>query len=162
MPVIVKSETPTSEKDFWRTPSGLFAYCNARWGPYTLDAAADETNHLCRYWFGPGGVVEDALAPDVVWGARNWCNPPYSRGMVRAFMRKAVEQAENVGALTTLLVPATTDAPWWHDWVWGIEGTRAGVEVEFLRGRVRFNRPDGTPAGTPTFASVLVTFCGAK
>ena len=162
---LVQTTTPPDEKDHWRTPPGLFTDLSARYGPFTLDVAADARNHLCDHWYGPGGLAEDALA--VSWRhpdgtVRAWCNPPYSRGMIDRFMRKAAAEARLGHARTTFLVPACTDLPWWHDLVWDNERHRfrPGVEVEFFRRRVRFLRPDGRPAGSPNFPSVAVTFGG--
>ena len=152
----VVATAPSEDKDRWRTPPQNFAALDARYGPFAID---------CDRWYGPGGLAEDALAAS--WGqvdglVRAWCNPPYSRGMVDQFMRKAVEEARLGHARTTLLVPATTDLPWWHELVWdGARGRfRPGVEVEFFRRRVRFLRPDGTLAGSPNFPSMAVTFGG--
>ena len=162
---LVVSTTPTEDKDCWRTPPQVFAALNARYGPFTLDVAADARNHLCARWYGPGGLAEDALA--VSWQqaggpVRAWCNPSYSRGMIDRFMRKAVDEAGRGHARTTFLVPANTDLPWWHELVWDNERHRfrPGIEVEFFRRRVRFLRPDGTLAGSPNFPSVAVTFGG--
>jgi hypothetical protein len=55
---------------------------------------------------------------------------------------------------------ATTEVRWFHEWV--VEpkygSVRPGVVLYFPTGRVRFLRPDGTPAGMPNFGSVLITF----
>ena len=164
--------TPRAEKDSWATPRDLFDRLSATHGPFDIDAAADATNHLCAAWFGPGNIyAEDALTTH--WGMeecddedrvplRVWVNPPYSRGMVGRFVAKAVEEARAGRAVTTLLIPAWTDQPWWAEVVWDAARGRfrPGVEVEFLRGRVRFVRPDGTRAGSPTFPSVVVTIGG--
>jgi len=172
MTVVVQTQTPTDEKDEWRTPPDLFARLSAIYGPFGLDVAATAHNALCRQWLGPGSRLgEDALAmhwhnPHLLGGTplRVWCNPPYSRGMVAQFVAKAAEETR-LGFVqsATLLLPATTDVAWWHTSVWDSERGRfyRGVEVEFLRPRVRFLRPDGTLAGTPTFGSVAVTFYGA-
>jgi phage N-6-adenine-methyltransferase len=174
MTVVVQTQTPTDEKDEWRTPPALFAQLAAEYGPFDLDAAATADNALCRLWLGPGSPLgTDALAPDLHWQTafgvgglplRVFCNPPYSRGMVGQFVAKAYDEVRRGFVRSaTLLLPATTDVTWWHTCVWHGERQRfrRGVEVEFLRPRVRFLRPDGTPAGTPTFGSVAVTFYGA-
>lgn len=169
MSAIVTSSTPPEERDFWRTPPALFARLDATYGPFALDAAANAANHLCPRWFGPGGRDPDALRatwanPDGVGGRplRAFCNPPYARGMIDAFARKAAREARLGHARTTLLVLLSADQAWWHDLVWDADRGRfrPGVEVEFPRGRVRFLRPDGRPAGQPTFPSVIVTFGG--
>lgn len=164
----VLTATPTTteetEKDRWRTPPDLFLRLSATYGPFDVDAAAEEHNALCALWLGEGSVIaDDALGEGVRWVngtpqlTRAFCNPPYSRA--REFVAKANEQARLGIARTTLLLPATTDVWWWHAHVWSSEHRRfrPGVEVEFLK-RVKFLRPDGSAAGGPTFGSVVVTF----
>lgn len=165
----VNSTTPDEDSNLWRTPPALFARLDAAHGPFVLDAAADADNHLCPHWLGPGGLAEDALRAAWVVGygvggapIRAYCNPPYSRGMVGAFVAKAVREAAIGHARTTLLIPAWTDQPWWHEHIWDGERVRLrrGVEVEFPRGRISFMRPDGRKGTSPTFPSVIVTIGG--
>lgn len=161
-----RSTIPPGERDRWRTPLALFQALKARYGPFALDVAADATNHLCPLWLGQGGLVEDALALDR-WdrhigldypAKRVWCNPPYSRQLLSRFVAKACEQASLGRCSTVLLIPASVDTRWWHDYLWHPSGDhpRLGVDVAFLRGRVHFLRPDGTPVGSPPFASAVV------
>lgn len=149
-----KSTTPASERDRWRTPADEFARLNAQYGPFTLDCAADETNHLTPLWLGPGsGRAADALAID--WcnydgtPARCYCNPPFS--LVERFVAHAHNQVMKGAARSaTLLVPAATDVRWFHKFVWNAEigQPRPFVKVNFSVGRIRFLRPDGTEAKT--------------
>lgn len=160
--------TPTDEKDLWSTPPEVFAALDARYGPFTLDAAANETNHKTQLWLGPGGWAEDALRER--WAnpfegngrTRVWCNPPYSRGMVEAFVAKAAGEVRAGRCSATLLIPATTEVVWWHRHVWDAARGRfrPGVEVEFWPRRIQFIRPDGTKGGNPPGGSVIVTFYG--
>ena len=156
---MVRSNTPLKDKDMWRTPPEVFAMLAARYGPFHVDAAANGENHLCEFWFGPGGLREDALTGN--WGAlavaRVFCNPPYT--LTAEFVAKASREVQ-VGNIrsATLLVPATTDVKWFHDYVWQV----AGCTVDFSRGRIRFLRPDGTKAGVPTHGSMFVTFSAVK
>lgn len=168
-----RSTTTESEKDRWRTPLDRFAWVERQYGPVHLDVAADATNHLTDYWLGDGGLYHDAVGPRISWSLYDLCgrggpdevthcyaNPPYSRRQVARWVAKADAQAATGRVCVTLLVPAATDSPWWHDYVWcNAHGcVNPWVEVVFLRGPVRFLRPDGSPAGTPTFASVVVHF----
>jgi DNA (cytosine-5)-methyltransferase 1 len=155
--------TPPAERDRWRTPPAWFAKLAHQYGPFDLDAAAEAHNALCPRWLGPGSpLAEDALA--VHWGGlgatlpRVWCNPPYS--LARQFVEKASAEARAGRARTTLLLPATTGVRWFQQCVWDAPARRfrIGVEVQFVAGRIEFLRPDGATAGTPTFASVIVTF----
>lgn len=159
------SNTDPELKDEWRTPGWLFAYLDEKYGPFTLDAAANSGNTLCPLWLGPGSEIHDDALALARWGQpgeqrRVFANPPYSRGMVDKFVRKAHVEAKAKRARVCLLVPSVTEVPWWHDLVWNAERGkfRVGVTVEFLKPRVRFCRPDGTVGGSGGIGSAIVHF----
>ena len=134
------------------TPQDLFDQLNAEFH-FGLDAAADEANHKCDRWLGPGGLVPDALAPDVNWhvlaeGKPIWLNPPYGRG-VEAWLGTAHAMALFFGATVVVLLPARTDTEWFHELV-----IPYAAEIRFLRGRLRFS---GMEAGAP-FPSMVVVY----
>lgn len=150
----------SSGKDDWETPEELFQRYNAIYH-FTIDAAANEVNHKCPRWWGPGGEWPDAL--DVAWevelaqGHNIWLNPPYSRGVQSKFVTKAHESMTKVwemlwplgrGSIVCLL-PARTDTRLFHDII-----QPHGEEIEFLRGRVKFV---GAPNSAP-FPSMVVIF----
>ena len=126
----------TRHKDDWETPPDLFAQLDAEF-MFTADAAATAANAKCPRYFGPDSPwVTDALA--VSWNIRRYfLNPPYSQ--TRAFMRKAVEAAAG-GSLVVCLVAARTCTRWWHESVYDRAHWqyRPGVDVRFLKGRLRF------------------------
>lgn len=135
-------------KDDWETPDDFFDVYNSDYH-FTLDAAADRTNHKCPTWLGPGGAAEDAL--EVEWldycqGGAIWLNPPYSRGLQRKFVEKAKSNAGLVPVVC--LLPARTDTKLFHDiiWKWG--------DVTFLKGRLKFK---GASYPAP-FPSMIVVF----
>lgn len=74
---------------------------------------------------GNGGLKGD-------WGERNFINPPYSRKLKDAFVKKAVEQAKK-GKLCVLLLPVSTSTALFHDWI-----LPNAKDIRFLRGRVKF------------------------
>lgn len=144
-------------KDDWQTPPELFAQLNAEFA-FTLDGAANASNHLVEAWFGPGSPYEtDALQKswmdEVVY-----VNPPYSRGLQGRFIEKAAMEAEWFGATVVMLIPARTDTKAFHAHIWDAEKhqPRPGVEVRFLKGRVKFV---GATAGAP-FPSMICIFRG--
>jgi phage N-6-adenine-methyltransferase len=145
--VMVSEALFSSGKDDWQTPYyELFEPLHRRW-QFVADMAANEQNHLLPVWYGPGGVAEDAIA--VPWPEGNvWCNPPYSRGQSRQFIKKAAESRDTT--TTVMLLPARTDTIAFHHFIYNV----VGVDVRFLRGRVRFV---GAAHGAP-FPSMLVTF----
>lgn len=141
--------------DEWSTPDAFWLALDQEFH-FTVDAAATPENAKLTRWLGPVGCFVDALADGVVWGvgAAVWLNPPYSR--VREFIAKAAQQALDYRCTVVCLVPARTDTRWWHDHVWDLAShrPRPGVEVRFLKGRLRFV---GAPAGAP-FPSVVIVF----
>ena len=169
---LVRSKTPNLERDCWRTPQAVFDMLDARYGPFTLDAAAHSGNHLCGFWLGPGSeIASDALAPSTRWHrfyherdiTRVFCNPPYT--LTREFLVRGRYEVLTGNCLSaTFLVPATTDVAWFHNLVYNADLNcwHPGVTCEFSQGRIRFERPDGSKAGTPTHGSLFVTFRGVK
>jgi phage N-6-adenine-methyltransferase len=145
---IVFSSARTGGKDTWRTPPALFDALHAEFH-FTVDGAADPTNHLCSRWWGPGGEHEDAL--DVEWPEheRVFCNPPYS------WVTEFVQHAAQSPATSALLLPARTDTRWFHTWVYPY------AEIRFLKGRVKFVNPEGAPGvsqHSAPFPSMIVVF----
>lgn len=75
-------------------------------------------------------------------------NPPYGRA-IGAWIRKAYEESLR-GATVVALIPARTDTAYFHDFIMG------KAEVRFLRGRVRFERPDGARDAAPFPSCVVI------
>lgn len=143
-------------RDERETPQALFDELNAEFG-FVVDAAATAENAKCPAWIPPetdGLRVSWAIEAGARGGAV-WCNPPYSK--LRAWVAKAHSEAL-AGATVVCLIPARTDTRAWHEYVWdgANHRPRPGVEVRFLKGRVRFA---GMPAGAP-FPSAVVVFRG--
>jgi len=145
-------------KDDWETPPDLWAALHREFR-FSWDVAANSHNYKGERgcFFGPGSEYsEDALA--VAWGpfvSACWCNPPYSRGLQGRFIVKAAAERLR-GTTTVMLLPARTDTRVFHAHIWDIERhqPRPGVEVRFLKGRLRFV---GAPAAAP-FPSMIVVF----
>jgi phage N-6-adenine-methyltransferase len=141
--------------DEWETPRGLYVALDAEFR-FTCDVAARIENRTCPIYFGPDHddlFRRDALA--VPWSGTCFMNPPHSQ--VRAFMTKAATEA-SVGVTVVALVPARTDTRWWHQCVWDGDrcAWRLGVEVRFIRGRLRF----GCATNSAPFPSVVIIFRG--
>ena len=115
-----------------------------RFGTFTLDAAAASHNAKADRYFTRD---DDGLAQPWGPGERVWCNPPYSD--CGAWVRKAWDEwwSDRAPELIVMLLPANrVEQGWWQD---GVEPYRdrpdQPLRVEFLRGRMRFDRPGWTP-----------------
>lgn len=140
------------------TPQALFDKFNGI-HKFTLDSCANALNHKCDLWYGPQSPlgIEDALA--INWPTLNerlWMNPPYSRGLQREFVEKAIECAYRGGYVIGLL-PADTSTRLFHELIWG------KWPIEFIKGRQRFERPDKPGRReSAKFGSMIVEFIGAS
>src|SRR5687767_2136078 len=132
---------------FERTPEQLFLALKAEYD-FTLDAASSDLNHLLLRYFT---VDDDGLSRD--WsGERVWLNPPYGRGVIGRWIKKAYEESCK-GALVVCLVPANTDQDWWHDYVMPYAS-----EIRFIRGRLQFEADDERPGRGAFGAHCIVVF----
>lgn len=143
--------------DEWSTPVETFNSLNAEFG-FDIDAAATNDNRwVDGDYFGPDHTIReqrDALSVNWrLYGKTFWLNPPYSK--CREFITKAALEASK-GCTVVCLVPSRTDTRWWHAHVYDrvTNHPRAGVEVRFVKGRLKFG---GATAGAP-FPSVVVIF----
>lgn len=121
-----RAATSPSQRVVWRTPELLFRALHQEFD-FTLDVAADDDNaHVDRFL----DAERDALT--VSWaGERVFCNPPFGRGL-DAWVRKAMLEAQEGGALVVMVLPARTGNAWFHRYV------LRHAEVRFLKGRLNF------------------------
>lgn len=158
------SKTPDEEKDFYQTPNDLFEGLNKIYGPFKVDGAANESNHKLPQWMGPGSdILENALSGD--WDypgveTKIFINPPWSRGNIYSFVRKATEQHAKGTALATLLLPSTTDVAWFHDFLWDSRRMQfhPWLRIFFITPRVSYVRPNGEIAKSPGIGSMVASF----
>ena len=76
-----------------------------------------------------------------------FCNPPYGK-QIKKWCRKAYEESLNPDTTVVMLIPARTDAAWFHDYILG------KAEIRFIRGRLRFS---GATQNAP-FPSMVVVY----
>lgn len=121
------------EKDDRPTPDSVFLPLDEEFG-FTLDVAASPENAKCEKFYT---ADDDGISQP--WEGVVWCNPPYSE--IGLWVRKA--QESRATATSVLLLPASTDVAWFHDWVLPY------AEIRFLRGRIMFgNTSDQAPFGS--------------
>ena len=126
----------------WATCSKFFAGVQARWGPFQLDVAANDSNAKCDRYYTK--EVDGLSQP---WCANNvWCNPPYGRN-VGDWVEKAT-LAVDLGECdrVVMLLKATTDTKWFHSFAF----PRSNL-IGFVQGRLKFGEKGPAP-----FASMLL------
>lgn len=132
-------------KDLWQTPDHIFSPLNKEFG-FTLDPCCTAESALCDKFFTPetDGLIQ-SWAFEVVY-----CNPPYSRCNIDDWVKKCYTESRD-GALVVGLLPVSTSAKWWHNWI--IEK----AQLRFVERRIRFkNAPYTAP-----FSSVVVVWGGS-
>ncbi|MDQ3539791.1 MAG: phage N-6-adenine-methyltransferase [Chloroflexota bacterium] len=128
----------------WATPQEFFDTLNGEF-QFTLDAAADESNHKTERYYGFGGLGLSGLAHS--WsGEVVWCNPPYGT-FIGDWVSKAHEESTR-GTTVVMLIPARTDTAYWHDYC------MRAAEIRLVRGRLVF----GESANSAPFPSAVVVF----
>lgn len=92
----------TSGNACWETPPAIFAKLHDEFA-FDLDLTADARRALRPQWFGPGGLLPDALTADwSSWGS-GYANPPYGP-FVGRILDKAC-RARAVGFTSVFLLP---------------------------------------------------------
>lgn len=98
----------------------------------------------CKTAYHPrGGWVENSVG-----GVRVWLNPPYSRPLIERFVEKMVENNNGIALLFN-----RCDSKMFQDLIFP-----NATAIMFLRGRIKFYRPDGTQGDSPGCGSVLIAF----
>lgn len=155
------------EVDDRGTDPAFMATLEERFGKFTLDVAAAAHNAKAPEFFTR--EADGLVRP---WFGSVWCNPPYSD--CGAWVRKAWEEWRSAcsfttstadhchlhggylsangrcdyhpGSLIVMLLPANrVEQGWWQDHVEPYRDRPGSpLRVEFLRGRMRFDRPGWT------------------
>jgi phage N-6-adenine-methyltransferase len=129
-----KDRTKGGGKEFYETDDEFFELLDWEFG-FGLDAAASKQNAKCKNFISK---AVNALLDTILWekicpaGKSVFLNPPYTRGMVNEFLRKAYETSWK-GTTVVVLVHTCTDTKYWDQWVWG-----KAAEVRHVKGRLRF------------------------
>lgn len=107
-------------KDDWKTP----------------DEQYNKLNEIFNFDFDPCPFQHDLTLWDgleIEWGLRNYVNPPYSRALKEAFVKKAITESEK-GKLCVMLLPVSTSTRLFHDFILPNK-----KEIIFVDGRIKFH-----------------------
>jgi len=101
--------------DDWKTPK------------YFLDEIKEEFGNF----FDPCPInpIFDGLK--IEWEKVNYINPPYSRTLKEAFIRKAFEESQK-GKICVMLLPVSTSTKIFHEFI------LPNAEIRFIKKRIKF------------------------
>lgn len=107
--------------DNWATPPQLYNELNKRF-EFDFDP--------CPY--KEGEILVNGLEID--WGVCNFVNPPYSRKLKEAFIKKGIKEMEK-GNTSVFLLPVSTSTKLFHEYI-----KPNAKLIEFIRGRIKFGK----------------------
>lgn len=116
--------------DDWETPKELY----------------DELDSEFHFDYDPCPLCAEFDGLKKIWGKSNFINPPYTRKLKEAFIRKAYEESQR-GNLCVMLLPVSTSTKIFHEIIYH------NAEIRFLKGRVKF-------IGINTKRERVTTKCG--
>jgi phage N-6-adenine-methyltransferase len=127
--------------DEWYTPKSIIDAL----GQFDLDPCAPEyplfDTAKTMYNKNDNGLSKE-------WFGRVWLNPPYSRPLIEQFVKKMADHGNGIALLFN-----RCDNKMFHDIIF-----EKATAIKFLRKRIRFLRPDGSPGDSPGCGSVLIAF----
>lgn len=131
--------------DNWSTPKDFYDTLNKEFNfdfdpcPLNLEAVTSEND----------GLLID-------WGKSNYINPPYSRELKEAFVKKAITESKK-GKLCVMLLPVSTSTKLFHDVI-----LPEKPEIRFIKGRIKFcgvnTKGEFVTTKSPMHDSMLVIF----
>lgn len=140
-------ELTTAISNDWGTPFELFTFAEYVYGEFDLDAAAEHDWKMCSEYIDKD---MNALNPETKWNGKNiWINPPYNVKSITKFVNRAIEESKSNKSITMLL-PVKSDQEWFHNLL------NSGVEILFIKKRLKFRRRNGLPAIGASFPCMLV------
>jgi phage N-6-adenine-methyltransferase len=126
-------QTPITGMDAdWYTPEPLFRDLEQRFGPFTLDVAANDQNAKCAEYF-----TEEQDGRVQPWHGRVWCNPPY-KDLIKWVSKAHEETRSGRCEIAVLLLPAQTSTAWFHDFA------LQHAEIYWIRGKQKFGGRRGS------------------
>jgi DNA (cytosine-5)-methyltransferase 1 len=111
-------QAPGRSKQDYQTPPELLRAIERDFHVehWAMDLAADQHNHICPTWLGPGSAVAiDALKVDWVFPGDLWLNPPFAD--IEPWVKKCAFTVR-FGRIF-LLVPASVGSNWYQAYVHG-------------------------------------------
>jgi len=133
------------KSDEWYTPKWVFDALNVEFDEDVASPGALYARDV------PATLHRSVNSLNHDWKGFVWMNPPYGgRNGLSPWLAKFIQHGNGV-----CLVPDRTSAPWWQDAVKLMDA------VLFVRGKIKFIRPDGSLGKSPAQGSCLMAI-GSK
>ena len=132
----------SSKTELWSTPNDFFDKLNDEFH-FTLYPCSTHENAKCYKHFTEeeNGLLQNQ-GNEVVF-----CNPPYGR-QIKYWVKKAYEESQKDNTTVVMLIPAHTDAIYFHEYIYH------KAEIRFIKGRLKF----GNAKNSAPFPSMVVIF----
>jgi len=130
------------QSDDWFTPKYIFDALDCR---FDLDVACPENRAFISV---PAErfISKDSL--NLTWTGFVWMNPPFGgRNGISPWLNKIYDHGNGIA-----LTPDRTSAPWWQNAAKNSNG------AFFIKGKVKFVRPDGSRGDSPSSGTTLFAF----
>ena len=133
--------------DNWATPKEFYSKLNSEFN-FDFDPCPLNLNEITP--------ENDGLSID--WKQSNYINPPYSRELKEAFVKKAIQESKK-GKLCVMLLPVSTSTKLFHQFV-----KPNAKEIRFIEGRIKFlginTKGEFVSNKAPMHDSMIVIFDG--
>lgn len=123
--------------DNWATPKEFYDKLNEEFN-FDFDP--------CPINYGEITAENDGLL--IKWGDRNFVNPPYSKQLKEAFVKRAIKERKDNGKLSVCLLPVSTSTKLFHEHI-----QPNAIQIRFVKGRIKF-------VGVNTFGEMVSDKCG--
>ena len=136
------SHETTSQTDEWYTPSWIFDALDVT---FDMDPCCPHPNEWvpAKHY-----LTKEDNGLEENWYGSVWLNPPFGkRNGIRPWLERLAEHGNGIA-----IVPNRTATDWWQDYA-----ERADALL-FVRGKIRFIRPDGSEGKSPGYGNVLMAF----
>lgn len=151
MPILIDKFAYPRDSDYelvsdqWQTPPEEYARACEEWSfQPQIDAFASANNSLCPLFITRkmNALTLDwlAFAKEHAVQPHFWANPPYSREILGAAVKKMHEEAQK-GCTILTLIPVSTSTRWFHNYV----NPLPEAQRRWREGRIKFNAPPGYP-----------------
>ena len=99
------------DRDDWQVEQAIFEELDLAYGPFTLDACADEggKNAFVPRYCSPRKPLQEEELKD---GDKVWMNPPYSK--LEALLQTYLRKVEGKDVTGVLVLPKWLDSAWWE------------------------------------------------